>query len=165
MVTSRTPHREETYTMVLMIQQEQAEEAHAQVLMGIDPRAPGERWFLIHCEKGLGGGFRFETERGDARVSLPRDRRGDPVPLALVRTEERDRAHLGGDVSPLSPSDSSRGGPDFHVPPAIHLGGFPDGERPFRGRVFEILFYPRALSTEEIDLLFADLNARYTPSK
>lgn len=164
MESSLTPHREDTYTLVLMVQPIAAHEnATSQVLLGVDPRAPGERRFLIHCEQELAGGFTFETERGSTRLILPRNRRNQPVPIALVRTPERDIAHLGDDASPLADPDDSRPQPDFNIPPAVHLGGLPDRNRFFRGLVFEILYYHRALSRREIENLFRELTERHPP--
>lgn len=162
MASSLTPHREQTYTIVLVVHPAEVPAgAPPQTLLGVDPDAPGERRFLIQCEKGLSGGFTFDTERGATRLTLPRHLRDRPVPLALVRTPDRDIAHLGHHASPLSAGDDTEREPDFNIPPAVHLGGLPERDRFFQGVVFEILYYPRALSREEIRILFDELSERH----
>jgi hypothetical protein len=162
MLSALAPQREQDYTLVMVIQSAPpVQQDSSPVLIGLDPRAPGQQRFLIYQDKGIYGGLTFETERGVARLSLPLRQRNRPVPLALVRNKERDRAYLGEDSSPISTGPATTPGTDPQIAPAIYLGGFPNQERYFHGRIYEILFYPRALSPREIQKLFTMLEERY----
>ncbi|GEM_PF-1638115 len=155
LVTGRTPHRNKQYSLILWVRPASLERVgHDQVLLGIDARAPGERRFLIYIDEALPGSYTFETEKGSTRIILPVGARDQPVPLALVHSPDGDHAYAGGLTSPLSGAPAPRGETDFKVLPAIQMGGLLNQNMYFRGHIYRVSFYDRALTPPEIRSLF-----------
>jgi serine/threonine-protein kinase len=162
MMTTQTPHRNAVYSIVLLLEVDSDHKAETdQIVMGIDPNAPGERRFLIHLEKNLPGSFTFETEKGSARVALARSERIGSIPIALVRDLEEDAAYAGSHRVVLSGDPPVKPETDYNVLPTIQLGGLLDQDVFFQGRIAEIIFYERALSREEIRILFKNWKEQY----
>lgn len=155
LISGQTPHRNKTYTLIVWVQPDSETKPETnQLILGVDPRAPGERRFMIYIDQSLPGSYTFETEKGSTRLILPVGMREGPIPLALVRGPDEDVAYAGALKSNLTGTGAVRPDTDFKVLPAVQMGGLVDQNLFYKGQIFGVSFYDRPMDPKEVRNIF-----------
>ena len=132
-----------------------------QVLVGIDPYSAGVPWFLLRHLSQLPGSLIAESPRGTARLILTRSERDRPFVAAFIRDTRGDQIRVGPHRLTLSgqtPDPQPLPSPTIQ---SLQLGGLMDRELSFTGHVAELHLYRRALSHDQLDILFQQLEKAY----
>lgn len=162
MVSALTPHWQEEFTLVLVLQ-ETTDDIHdtSQMVLGVHPHESGWTPFGIFAEAALPGGFTFRTDRGTARLNLPLTRRDTPFVLAFRRTVHDQEAFLAGRITTLPDMPV----PDPGMPPehieSLQLGGTPDPKLDFDGKIGALFLADRALSDDELAVVIREFRNMY----
>jgi hypothetical protein len=162
LVSALTPHWEEAFTLFLVADPDEGSSSpERQLLIGVHPEAPGPSTFSISRETAIPGCFRFDTNQGSARITLPKEMRDQPAILAFQKTESGQEAFVNLRRTTLAPTTLPRPEPDDEQLPGLHLGGFSTPGFEYHGRIGAVLLYDRALSEEEYLAVFRYLRNRY----
>ncbi|MDA3873814.1 MAG: hypothetical protein PF795_07625, partial [Kiritimatiellae bacterium] len=162
MASSLSLQRKPEFTLVTISYYDpEASITSEQVLLGIDPRAPGSRTFRIFASGSQMGGFVFVTENGLARLTLSSTERDRPFIVGFRRTPEREEAYLGNHAAHLAETHSSTLDANDKILPALQLGGLESGDSDYGGWIGELYLYDRALSDDELFGLFEYLEEKY----
>lgn len=157
-----TPQQDLQFTLVTVLYPAPGEAAkQAQVFLGIDPKAEGSKKFIIRNDPKLSHSYIFETEKGAALLTLPLHARARPCVLGFRRSPDSDRAYLGENFADLS--NAAPGMPETAADrfPGLQLGGLEQEALYYQGWIGVFLYFNRALSDREMEILASLLRQKY----
>jgi hypothetical protein len=160
--SSLTPQHDATFTLVTYLKPTAKEaDKQASILVGVDPKAEGTHKFLIRNDPNLAYSYIFETEKGSALLTLPLEERDKPIFLAFRRSAESDRGYLGTNIADLSnsPPIFPETLPDRF--PGLQLGGIEQDQAFYYGWIGDFIYFTRALSDRELEILAKLLKEKY----
>ena len=162
MISALTPHWEEEFTLILVADPIDKPGAPSkQALIGVHPKAEGSSTFSMMRETNIPGSFLINTERGSARLTLPKEDRDQPVILAFRKKGDREEGFLNLRRTLLS-TKGTRPEPDNQRLPGLQLGGFGTPGYEYYGWIGAVMIYERALSEKELLAVFSHLRKEFS---